>query len=126
MNRRLLVTFALGALLVGACTNTPAPAPTATATAAASGEPSAEPSGAPTGDRLAAIQSRGQLICGVNGALPGFSFLEQGTGAWSGFDVDYCKAVAAAVLGDPEAVEYRAAHRRTTADRRCRPARSTS
>ncbi len=74
---------------------------------APSDAPSGEPSGAPTGERLAAIQSRGQLICGVNGALPGFSFLEQGTGAWSGFDVDYCKAVAAAVLGDPEAVEYR-------------------
>jgi general L-amino acid transport system substrate-binding protein len=62
---------------------------------------------APAGDRLADIRSRGQLTCGVNGGLPGFSFLEQGTGAWSGFDVDYCRAVAAAVLGDPDAVQYR-------------------
>jgi len=61
----------------------------------------------PTGGRLALVQSRGQLICGVNGGLPGFSFLEQGTGAYSGFDVDYCRALAAAVLGDPDAVEYR-------------------
>jgi general L-amino acid transport system substrate-binding protein len=53
------------------------------------------------------VRARGQLICGVNGGLPGFSFLEEGTGEWSGFDVDYCRAVAAAVFGDPEAVEYR-------------------
>jgi general L-amino acid transport system substrate-binding protein len=53
------------------------------------------------------VQSRGRLICGVNGGLPGFSFLEEGTGEWSGFDVDYCRAVAAAVLGDPELVDYR-------------------
>jgi general L-amino acid transport system substrate-binding protein len=57
---------------------------------------------------VAAIQDRGQLICGVNGGVPGFSFLEEGSGTWSGFDVDYCKAVAAALLGDPNAVEYRA------------------
>jgi general L-amino acid transport system substrate-binding protein len=78
-------------------------------TPAAPGDTPAAPGtpGQPTGGRLQLIQSRGQLICGVNGGLPGFSFLEQGTGAYSGFDVDYCRAVAAAVLGDPDAVEYR-------------------
>ena len=54
------------------------------------------------------IKSRGKLICGVNGGLPGFSFLDQGASTWSGFDVDYCKAVAAAVFGNPDAVEFRA------------------
>jgi general L-amino acid transport system substrate-binding protein len=64
-------------------------------------EPSAE------GDRLATVQERGQLICGVNGALPGFSFLDE-EGNNTGFDADFCRALAAAVLGDPEAVEFRA------------------
>jgi general L-amino acid transport system substrate-binding protein len=59
------------------------------------------------GGRLATVQERGQLICGVNGALPGFSFLDE-EGNNTGFDADFCRAVAAAVLGDPEAVEFRA------------------
>jgi len=67
-----------------------------------------EPVGpAPGGSILAEVQSRGRLICGVNGGQPGFSFLEEGTGEWSGFDVDYCRAVAAAVLGDANAVDFR-------------------
>ena len=52
------------------------------------------------------IKSRGQLICGVSGELPGFSFV--GTdGKYSGIDVDICRAVAAAVFDNPDAVEYR-------------------
>jgi general L-amino acid transport system substrate-binding protein len=43
----------------------------------------------------------------VNGALPGFSFLDE-EGNNTGFDTDFCRALAAAVLGDPEAVEFRA------------------
>ncbi len=59
---------------------------------------------APSGEgRLADVQARGQLICGVNGALPGFSFLDEATGDYTGFDVDFCRALAAAVLGDPGA-----------------------
>lgn len=58
------------------------------------------------GDRLQAIIDRGNLICGVNGSLPGFSNLEA-DGTFSGFDVDFCRAVAAAIFGDAEAVEYR-------------------
>jgi general L-amino acid transport system substrate-binding protein len=56
---------------------------------------------------LARVIDRGQLICGVNGGLPGFSFLDEATGQVSGFDADYCRAVAAAVLGDPNAVDFR-------------------
>jgi general L-amino acid transport system substrate-binding protein len=78
---------------------------------AACGEtaPSQPASGAPSqgGNRLALVQDRGELICGVNGALPGFSFLDQETNEMSGFDADFCRAVAAAVLGDPDAVEFR-------------------
>jgi general L-amino acid transport system substrate-binding protein len=78
---------------------------------AACGEtaPSQPASGAPTagGDRLELVRERGNLICGVNGALPGFSFLDQDTNEMSGFDADFCRAVAAAVLGDADAVEFR-------------------
>ena len=58
-------------------------------------------SGSPT---IAEIQERGTLNCGVNGQLAGFSIQEGGE--YTGFDVDFCRAIAAAVLGDPEAVEF--------------------
>ena len=61
---------------------------------------------APAGETLAAVQERGTLICGVNDAVPGFGFVDA-DGNFSGFDIDFCRAVAAAVLGDPEAVEFR-------------------
>jgi general L-amino acid transport system substrate-binding protein len=56
--------------------------------------------------KLSAIQSRGKLICGVDGKLPGFSFVGP-DGTYSGLDVDVCKAVAAAIFADPKKVEYR-------------------
>lgn len=63
-------------------------------------------SGAQTGGgTLAAVVDRGTLNCGVNNSVPGFGF-ETADGTFEGFDIDYCKAIAAAVLGDPEAVEY--------------------
>ncbi len=52
------------------------------------------------------VRTRGKLICGVSEGLPGFSE-EDGAGAWRGFDVDFCKAVAGAVLGDVTKVDYR-------------------
>jgi len=58
---------------------------------------------------LAKVQDLGVLNCGVSGALLGFSFVED-DGSVSGFDADYCKVVAAAVLGDGEAVEFRASN----------------
>ncbi len=61
---------------------------------------------AQAGDLLQRILNRGNLICGVNGGLPGFSNLEP-DGTFSGFDADFCRAVAAAVFGDPEQVEFR-------------------
>uniref|UniRef100_B8HLA8 Extracellular solute-binding protein family 3 n=1 Tax=Cyanothece sp. (strain PCC 7425 / ATCC 29141) TaxID=395961 RepID=B8HLA8_CYAP4 len=56
--------------------------------------------------RLATILNRGQLICGVSGELPGFSFVDQ-QGNYAGLDVDVCRAIAAALFDDPEAVEFR-------------------
>mgnify|MGYP001336775580 CR=1 FL=1 len=57
------------------------------------------------GKTLDAIKSRGQVVCGVNAGLAGFSQADS-NGAWSGLDVDFCKAVAAAVLGDAAKVKY--------------------
>ena len=57
------------------------------------------------GKTLDTIKSRGQLVCGVNTGLAGFSQADS-SGNWSGLDVDYCKAVAAAVLGDASKVKY--------------------
>src|SRR5215475_2084853 len=51
------------------------------------------------------VRARGRLICGVSEGLPGFSEKDN-SGAWRGFDVDFCKAVAIAVLGDTARVEY--------------------
>jgi general L-amino acid transport system substrate-binding protein len=62
----------------------------------------APPAGAQT---LAAVKARGMLNCGVSQGLAGFSD-RNAQGAWVGFDVDLCKAVAAAVLGDPAKVTY--------------------
>jgi general L-amino acid transport system substrate-binding protein len=54
---------------------------------------------------LDAVKGRGQLVCGVNVGLAGFSAADD-KGVWSGLDVDYCKAIAAAVLGDSSKVRY--------------------
>lgn len=51
------------------------------------------------------VKARGSLRCGVNPGLQGFAAMSD-DGQWSGFDVDFCRAVAAAVFGDPEAVEF--------------------
>lgn len=56
--------------------------------------------------RLEIVKSRGVLICGVNGQLPGFSFVDE-NGEYSGMDVDICRAVAAALFDDPTKVEFR-------------------
>ncbi|HZG40680.1 MAG TPA: amino acid ABC transporter substrate-binding protein [Nodosilinea sp.] len=72
-------------------------------TTTAGGDGDTAPAG---GGRLDVVKGRGQLICGVDGGIPGFSFVDE-SGTYSGLDVDVCRAVAAAVLGDAEAVEYR-------------------
>ena len=57
------------------------------------------------GKTLDGIKARGQVICGVNTGLPGFSAADS-AGKWSGLDVDVCRALAAATLGDAEKVKY--------------------
>jgi general L-amino acid transport system substrate-binding protein len=57
------------------------------------------------GKTLDAIKSRGQVICGVSTGVAGFSAADS-SGNWSGLDVDVCKAVAAATLGDANKVRF--------------------
>lgn len=57
------------------------------------------------GKTLDSIKSKGQVVCGVNTGLAGFSAADS-NGKWSGLDVDICRAVAAAVLGDGDKVKY--------------------
>jgi general L-amino acid transport system substrate-binding protein len=52
------------------------------------------------------VIDRGELICGVNANVQGFGFLND-AGEFSGFDIDFCRAVAVAVLGDANAVTFR-------------------
>src|SRR5512134_17486 len=58
------------------------------------------------GERLQAVLDRGQVICGVHGTFQGFGFVES-DGTWTGFDVDFCRAWAAALFNDANAVEFR-------------------
>jgi general L-amino acid transport system substrate-binding protein len=51
------------------------------------------------------VKSRGQLLCGVNVGLGGFA-LPDANGQWAGLEVDYCRAIAAAVFGDASKVKY--------------------
>ncbi len=51
------------------------------------------------------VQDRGEVVCGVNEAVPGFGVSTEG-GEYEGFDIDYCRVIAAAVLGDPNAVSF--------------------
>ena len=57
------------------------------------------------GKTLDAIKARGQVVCGVNTGLAGFGAADS-TGKWTGLDIDVCRAIAAAVLGDGEKVKY--------------------
>ncbi len=79
MKRNLLTTLAAGLALVAA-------------TAASAGT-------------LDDVRKRGNLECGVHLGLPGFSYADD-KGVWTGIDVDLCRAVAAAIFGDPNKVKY--------------------
>ncbi len=59
------------------------------------------------GATLDVVKARGKLVCGVNSSVPGFGLLDAQTGTFSGFDIDYCKALAVAIFNDANAVEFR-------------------
>jgi len=119
----LLSILVVSSLLLTACgggaTEEPMPEPTAAEEAPAEPEPTqpeaAEPTEAPGetegpapaaqgGGILEAVKARGTLICGGRTDLAGFGMLDD-AGNNIGFDIDLCRAVAAAVLGDPNAIE---------------------
>ena len=51
------------------------------------------------------VKARGRLLCGVSQGLVGFS-VAGADATWTGFDVDFCRAIAAAIFGDASKVEY--------------------
>ncbi|MDH3190504.1 MAG: amino acid ABC transporter substrate-binding protein [Acidimicrobiia bacterium] len=57
------------------------------------------------GGKLAAVQAADQIVCGVNDGLPGFGVVND-AGEYTGFDIDFCRVIAAALLGDANKVEY--------------------
>ncbi|MGD9091586.1 MAG: amino acid ABC transporter substrate-binding protein [Anaerolineales bacterium] len=67
--------------------------------------PPAEVVGVGRGEIYNRVKERGKLVCGSRTDLLGFGYLNA-DGRNVGFDIDLCRAVAAAVLGDPEAVEF--------------------
>ena len=56
--------------------------------------------------RLDLVRQRGEFLCGVSGKIPGFSFLSP-DGRYTGLDIDICRAMAAAFVGDADSVQYR-------------------
>ena len=58
------------------------------------------------GSVLDRVKDRGRLVCGVNDSVPGFGVATE-AGDFEGFDIDFCRAVAAGVLGDANAVDFR-------------------
>src|SRR5215204_3154408 len=54
---------------------------------------------------LKTVKDRGQLSCGVSQGLPGFSTPDD-KGNWTGLDVDFCRAIAAAIFNDPAKVKF--------------------
>lgn len=105
MISRLAATVLLVAAL-GACSD-PQPAKKApevkTQPRATSADPGYKAAKSAT---LEAVRARGYVVCGVHGALPGFA-LRDARGEWRGFDVDICRALAAATLGDADKVRFR-------------------
>jgi len=125
--KHCVIAICLLALLAAlACDRESPPTPAATtAVAAVQPAPTAmESKAAPTATeatamdsqgvgRLDMVRGRGTLVCASVNNVAGFGFLDSG-GNTVGFDVDLCRAVAAAVLGNPNAVEF---HPTTAAER---------
>jgi len=91
----LVTVLALASILLAACAAAPPAVDVTPSPAPAAG-----------GQRLQNILDRGNLICGVHGTFQGFGFVDS-AGAWSGFDVEFCRAWAAALFNDANAVEFR-------------------
>ncbi len=117
MNKKhflVLVSFVLIALLLAACggeaqveTVTVEVTRVVEVTAAAPADAAAPAAPAAEGITLQTVRERGTVKCGGNQAVPGFGYINPDTNEFEGFDIDFCKAVAAAALGDATAFEIR-------------------
>ena len=119
----VLALLAVLALALAACGGTTQETtPTEAAAEPAATEAVAESTAAPTeapaagsteapavvaGNTLEAVRERGTLRCAGNQAVPGFGYINPDTNEFEGFDIDFCRVFAVAVLGDPNAVEVR-------------------
>src|SRR4051812_3063781 len=103
MIRRLAVAM-LTILGLSACDSGSKPPPTPAPAGKAASSDTLRYKATPS-KGLAAVRKRGYVSCGVNPGLPGFAFPDF-RGNWRGFDVDVCRAVAAAVLGDATKVRF--------------------
>ena len=100
--RVLTIGAMTAALWVAACGDRPAaPPPEKTETPTRSVATTDRPDSL----TLAAVKRRGRLNCGVHQGLVGFAYTDN-RGQWRGFDADFCRAMAAAILGDGDAVRF--------------------
>ncbi len=105
----LVIGLMVGLLALGACSSEPDAATVeerAQEMAEGMAQEMAREMMAASGDRLQDVKDRGKLICASNNSLAGFGFIDS-AGNTAGFDIDLCRAVAAAVLGNPDSVEFR-------------------
>lgn len=103
MSVRICLLLIVAAALAACGDGGPAPK---TDEAVAKAEPELKAdAGRKGGQTLARVKRRGVLLCGVHPGLAGFS-RQDNRGRWRGFDVDFCRATAAAVLGDAEKVRF--------------------
>lgn len=103
----LILSMVVGMIIAACLSPAAAPAPTTAE------EPAAPVAQTAAKSTLDIVKERGKIICVGNASLPGFGFLDE-AGVFTGFDVDYCKALAAAIFGDASKHEIRA----TTASER--------
>ncbi|MEW5684253.1 MAG: amino acid ABC transporter substrate-binding protein [Pseudomonadota bacterium] len=103
MIRRPSAMAVLAAMLVACSGPKPAPAPAPEKKTVTAPAPVAYTAGKSA--TLDAVRKRGHVACGVHAGLPGFA-LRDARGEWRGFDVDLCRAVAAATLGDASKVRF--------------------
>ena len=102
----ILSGLVIMALFIAACGGSPAPVETVIVTVEVPAEAAPAAPVQPTGygTVVQRILARGNLVCGGRTDLPGFGYLDD-TGRNMGFDIDLCRAIAAALLDNPEAVE---------------------
>jgi general L-amino acid transport system substrate-binding protein len=112
-----LAAFTVLALLLTACGGTPTPVTVeVTRLVEVTREVQVEVAGTPQiqnvpvtfaepGDTLKTVLDRSKLLCGGNQAVPGFGYLDPNTQQFAGFDIDFCRALAAAIFDDPSKVD---------------------